>query len=769
MGNNYKPPKPRNRESAAIRTYVMDPDLAWLRSCITAGRIVLVPFEQQFDPYSPSSLSLTPKAGQLSPHVAGKKVAGAKRVLNETHSSRKKKTVTQTKQRGADETESDYEDIEDEYRENTDVNDNSITHDTILLESDTPRKRARQNKISPCEPIADANNKEGEEGTETLSYEELKMKYRKVKKDLHRRRRKYDKLWDKFEQNSTELQDLRTQLTIVTNQAETMDKNYSSSKIWLEEKGKKLAGELSQSEALVRRTQLRLEKLELQRETEGAILSAVRKELDTVYKKFESTPSAEVVESALRDAAKAHREIQDLKREHARELSAAQHDIEVMSGNVAWLSVGSSSAAAAVAAENGPADQKTTGEHKQVYQRRMAYKFSIAFMEAESHFYKSLAHMDGYKHLKFIVEKVELVTNKRLQEQFGRSMCYFYTKGYPAIIETMYHGTDPANIEGILSDNMKMNVARKLDDGWFGRGFYFSKHADYTFMYNTTGSTRLVTAGDRFAILRFDILPGRQETIPHVHVGVARTLFKDSHVSPNGFEQVMFDPRHVCPTHVIHLSVVNAPGRSFIGSAEEGHDPTAVAAATTEIPEGVATPDGAGFAPTSPSYSPVSPTPQDCSDANDANEEHHTTAADASHSPTSPSYIPTPPTSDKEMQADCDAAASTHFPAIPCKSTTMSGCEDVAKGLTDKANSTLASYSPINKTKIYKKCSAAAAAAATEETTYTSHSTSGAADMDASTALSSSSTKSKLKSSQQPASNNYPNSWAAMDAFMNEM
>jgi hypothetical protein len=188
---------------------------------------------------------------------------------------------------------------------------------------------------------------------------------------------------------------------------------------------------------------------------------------------------------------------------------------------------------------------------------------------AEAHFYKSLGHMPAYSKLKFTVTKVESVNNKMLREQFGRSMSFFYTQGYPSVVESVYHGTHPKNIDSILRDNLKLDPSQQIDNGWFGRGMYFSQHADYTMMYRTTGDLRRVRAGDNIMLLRFDILPGRTHTLKDVKVGIPRMQLKDSHISPFSFEHVMFDPRHVTPTHVIHVAVTNAPGNSFDGSPEQ--------------------------------------------------------------------------------------------------------------------------------------------------------------------------------------------------------
>ncbi|MDO9334221.1 MAG: hypothetical protein Q7T57_06850 [Dehalococcoidales bacterium] len=51
--------------------------------------------------------------------------------------------------------------------------------------------------------------------------------------------------------------------------------------------------------------------------------------------------------------------------------------------------------------------------------------------------------------------------------------------------------------------------------------------------------------------------------------GAKRTLEFDSHCSPNEFEYVMFDSRHILPRYVISFEAIKAPGSKFDGSAEQ--------------------------------------------------------------------------------------------------------------------------------------------------------------------------------------------------------
>ena len=78
-----------------------------------------------------------------------------------------------------------------------------------------------------------------------------------------------------------------------------------------------------------------------------------------------------------------------------------------------------------------------------------------------------------------------------------------------------------------------------------------------------------VQAGQSGKLLQFDILPGRMYQMADVKNGAPREEGFDSHVSPKGFEYVMFDSRHVRPRYVISFDVTQAAGAKFEGSPEQ--------------------------------------------------------------------------------------------------------------------------------------------------------------------------------------------------------
>jgi hypothetical protein len=200
-----------------------------------------------------------------------------------------------------------------------------------------------------------------------------------------------------------------------------------------------------------------------------------------------------------------------------------------------------------------------------------SYAHLAELTKVKEHFHSSLAHMPAYSGLKFIITRVEKVHNTELETQFYASLEFFHKQGYNQdhAIHRLYHGTLPTNIPDILRNNLSMTKKGQLDPGWFGAGLYFSQHADYVMQYKTTGSFRRVVAGDQGTLLQFDTLPGRVRTLAKLEMAGQRLDYTDSNVTPNGYEHVLFDNRHVLPRYVIHFEVRSGSGAKFDGSLEQ--------------------------------------------------------------------------------------------------------------------------------------------------------------------------------------------------------
>jgi hypothetical protein len=194
---------------------------------------------------------------------------------------------------------------------------------------------------------------------------------------------------------------------------------------------------------------------------------------------------------------------------------------------------------------------------------------SEEYVRVSHSFQASLAQMPAYKDLRFELTRIEKVNNEALSSAFYGRLKALHDAHHSTAVLEVYHGTHPRNVASILANNLQMRKSGQKDDGWFGAGLYFSKHADYTLIYNTTGEFRPVKEGDVGCVLQCSILPGASSSIAKLMDGAPCQPGFDSHVFPNGFEHVVFSSDQILPRYVLFYEVVKAPGRRFDGSIEE--------------------------------------------------------------------------------------------------------------------------------------------------------------------------------------------------------
>jgi chromosome segregation ATPase len=366
MGDRFTRLKPT---AATTRMYVLHQSMVWLRSCIVAGRVLDIPLEQEFQSQCVNTAPSSSGSTKSQEMCTTSKVVGVKRRLDTMRTGRKVALCTnQSDTDDANKYHSKEEEGEND-EEKTEMEDDeeeaegtAVTAPGLKVTQTSSKKTRRNHSIESAENV--------EKLDDSLLLHEMNIKYRKKKKALHRLQRKYDEVRDVIDQYQIDVQHLKIEIVNLIKNTQTTVENYETSKSGLKEKLENANAELEQKEALAQKAQFEVKTLQMQREIESKTLAAVQKELVMTNKKFESVPSVEAVESALRKAANAHHEIQNLKCEHARELAAAQHDVEIMSGNAAWSST--TSAAAAESSEG----RNPVNESSQGYHCRVAYKAS---------------------------------------------------------------------------------------------------------------------------------------------------------------------------------------------------------------------------------------------------------------------------------------------------------------------------------------------------------------------------------------------------------
>ncbi|KAJ3115931.1 Elongation factor 1-beta [Phlyctochytrium bullatum] len=185
-------------------------------------------------------------------------------------------------------------------------------------------------------------------------------------------------------------------------------------------------------------------------------------------------------------------------------------------------------------------------------------------------FRESMAHVYEKHGLTFEIIKIEKVNNSSLEKEFLAKKKELKESGRPHDVRCAFHATPSENVESICQQNLDPRKCGATDSGYFGKGFYFSTHADYCARYINKRGIRALQLGDHGKIIMFEILPGRTFT-----VGLTTRSFSmkrkegyDSHISPKKAEWVLFHPSQFVPRAVIEFRMVEAAQNEFPGGYE---------------------------------------------------------------------------------------------------------------------------------------------------------------------------------------------------------
>jgi len=177
----------------------------------------------------------------------------------------------------------------------------------------------------------------------------------------------------------------------------------------------------------------------------------------------------------------------------------------------------------------------------------------------------------------FTVNKIGIVVNSKTKR--------IYTEKKLAIQEEMkghdfeeawgFHGTSSDSIQKICASNFlhpnnlkpaaqkgKKNAAKHnmkekpvelLDDGYFGKGIYFTTFSDYALWYSEERNSDQV--------LLSKLLPGKSYKCTQRMDGQGLKKGYHSHISPKGNEIVIFDPDQILPRYIIYFESKEAEER----------------------------------------------------------------------------------------------------------------------------------------------------------------------------------------------------------------
>ncbi|KAJ3111322.1 hypothetical protein HK100_002724 [Physocladia obscura] len=153
-----------------------------------------------------------------------------------------------------------------------------------------------------------------------------------------------------------------------------------------------------------------------------------------------------------------------------------------------------------------------------------------------------------YPNISFKVTAVYKVTNKTLSDAFNVKKATLQCGHVEA-----FHGTKSANVKPICTNNVSISKFGQTDQGYFGKGFYFSKYADYTFAYAHNNAARPIKVGEKGTVIMFHVLLGKQFQVQDLKMGTSCEPGYDSHVSPKGCEWILFDSTQCLPVYVFEF------------------------------------------------------------------------------------------------------------------------------------------------------------------------------------------------------------------------
>ncbi|UJR09457.1 hypothetical protein I4U23_013696 [Adineta vaga] len=170
----------------------------------------------------------------------------------------------------------------------------------------------------------------------------------------------------------------------------------------------------------------------------------------------------------------------------------------------------------------------------------------VHFRLAESQFYRLLS---GYATAQ--VNKVEYVCNPILIDRFNKAREELKKKrgeqcSYPVLA---FHGTAVKNIQPICEKGFKVpgqaGFQHATDNGFWGRGTYFSEYPNYSMSY-IKGATKLLLC---------QILQGKIFQCTQLIDGADLQDGFDSHCSPDKKELIIFRSDYILPQYIVHYKI----------------------------------------------------------------------------------------------------------------------------------------------------------------------------------------------------------------------
>jgi len=181
--------------------------------------------------------------------------------------------------------------------------------------------------------------------------------------------------------------------------------------------------------------------------------------------------------------------------------------------------------------------------------------------KASAKFFQTMKKAQGnYK-----IEKISVIVNTKLYRQFQQKQkAYAADSQQRAQIQWGFHGSTPTSIRSIGKEGFKhpdeLKKAKKgkskvtvLDDGYYGKGIYFSCYSDYAMWYSEERESN--------EILLCSLLPGNTYQCTGRMDGEDKMDGYDSHYSPKGNEIIVFEAAQILPRYILQFAEEEAEDR----------------------------------------------------------------------------------------------------------------------------------------------------------------------------------------------------------------
>lgn len=169
----------------------------------------------------------------------------------------------------------------------------------------------------------------------------------------------------------------------------------------------------------------------------------------------------------------------------------------------------------------------------------------IVWSKASSQFYQTMSTSQS----NFVIHSIEVICNTKLFKQYNEKRALMLKGNKKLTEEWGFHGTSEESVESIAEKGFihpdKLDDVHKLDDGYFGKGIYFSMYSDYAMYYSVER--------DSSKILLCKLLTGKIYHCDGRMDGKGLKSGYDSHYSPKGNEIIIFNANQILPRYIIEF------------------------------------------------------------------------------------------------------------------------------------------------------------------------------------------------------------------------